>query len=152
MENIGTLLDTLVRLASLGASGVCIFAIFWIGWLLMRLPAGQDPERHKSLRYYMGTCIVIALISGGTGVANAMFNAQKVESLEREKNTIATNLDVANQEISSFGTQRAKMDGILNIVEKIIKQKEIEAAKTTKQTLNSQVQLLQQSIKQLQQP
>jgi len=81
-----------------------------------------------------------------------MFNAQKVESLEREKNTIATNLDVANQEISSFGTQRAKMDGILNIVEKIIKQKEIEAAKTTNQTLNSQVQLLQQSIKQLQQP
>lgn len=41
------LLDTLVKLASLGASGVCIFAIFWIGWLILRLPAGKDPERHR---------------------------------------------------------------------------------------------------------
>jgi hypothetical protein len=32
------LLDTLVRLASLGASGISIFAIFWIGWLIHGLP------------------------------------------------------------------------------------------------------------------
>ena len=75
------LLDTLVRLASLGASGISIFAIFWIGWLLLRLPSDADRERHKTLRFFMLVCLGIALISGGTGLANVMFKADKISKL-----------------------------------------------------------------------
>ena len=67
--------DTLIKLASLGTSGVCIFVIFWIGWLLRKPQENADPEHHKSLRFFMGTSIIIAIISGVTGIANARINA-----------------------------------------------------------------------------
>ena len=69
------LLDTLVKLAALGTSGVCIFAIFWIGWLILHLPEGATPERHKTLRMFMIITVIIAVISGAVGFVNAKFNA-----------------------------------------------------------------------------
>jgi hypothetical protein len=48
------LLNTLVKLATLGASGISIFAIFWIGWLLYRKAGSGNLEEHKTLRYFMG--------------------------------------------------------------------------------------------------
>ncbi len=62
------LLDTLVRLASLGASGVSIFAIFWVGWLIWRLPSDATRERHVTFRMFMIITVIIAVISGGTGL------------------------------------------------------------------------------------
>jgi hypothetical protein len=57
--------DQLVDLARLGTSGICILAIFWIGWSLRKPTDSPSPVRHKSVRMYMLTCTVIALISGG---------------------------------------------------------------------------------------
>ncbi len=152
MEGLDTLLDTLVRLASLGASGVCIFAIFWIGWLIMRLPIDASVEKHKTLRYYMGACILIAIISGGTGAANAIFNAEKVEVLKKEKSEVTAKLEESRNKISTYEIEAAKFDGILVVVENLLRQKEIEAGKTTNDTLKGQVDLLQQAIKDLKRP
>lgn len=78
------LLDTLVKLASLGTSGICIFAIFWIGWLILNPPSTPDKERHKTLRFFMIICAVIAVISAVTGITNAKFNADKISELEKQ--------------------------------------------------------------------
>lgn len=81
-------LDTLVKLASLGASGICIFAIFWIGWLLRKPQEHADVQHHKSLRYYMGTSVIIAIISASSGIANAMINAGINAELRGENDEI----------------------------------------------------------------
>jgi hypothetical protein len=57
-------LDTLVKLASLGTSGICIFAIFWCGWLLK-----QPKVNQKNMLVFMGFCVVIALIQLFAGLA-----------------------------------------------------------------------------------
>ena len=81
-------LDTLVKLASLGASGICIFAIFWIGWLLRKPQEHTDAQHHKSLRYYMGTSVIIAIISATSGIANSKINAGINAELRRENDQI----------------------------------------------------------------
>jgi hypothetical protein len=78
------LLDTLVKLASLGTSGVCILAIFWIGWLIYQTPSSAEAEKHKSLRYFMVSCIIIAVVSAMTGLISANFNAERITTLEGE--------------------------------------------------------------------
>lgn len=87
------LLDTLVKLASLGASGVCIFAIFWIGWLILRLPAEATPERHQTLRMFMIIAVIIALISGVTGLVNAKFTAAEISDLKEKNEELGTQFE-----------------------------------------------------------
>lgn len=78
------LLETLVKLASLGTSGICIFAIFWIGWLISRPGTSQDVERHRTLRFFMVVCIVISLVSAGTGLWSGHVDKQKMASLKTQ--------------------------------------------------------------------
>ena len=65
------LLDTLVKLASLGASGVCVLAIFWVGWLISKLDSTASVQQHRTVRLFMGMTIVIAVIAFASGIANA---------------------------------------------------------------------------------
>lgn len=113
----GTLLDTLVKLASVGASGICIFAIFWIGWLILHPPQSPDPERHRTLRFFMGTCVVIAIISAASGIANAIINADKISSLEETNTTLSAK--VHNLEKQQLQTREAAKG-----LQKVLKSKE----------------------------
>lgn len=76
------LLETLVKLASLGTSGICIFAIFWIGWLISRPVTSLDKERQRTLRFFMVVCVVISLVSAGTGLWSGRIDAQEIASLQ----------------------------------------------------------------------
>ncbi len=106
------LLDTLVRLASLGASGVCIFSIFWAGWLTMRLPAQADPERHKTLRFFMVICVLIASVSAGSGFLNVKFKAETIEDQGKQiakqsdeivaKQAMVRNLEDRHSRVTSY--------------------------------------------------
>ncbi|MEO0576118.1 MAG: hypothetical protein AAF004_11705 [Pseudomonadota bacterium] len=71
------LLDTVVRLAAFGTSGVCIFAVFWIGMIMRKPNKDASPEWYRSMRHYMTMCVLCGVITGASGVANAMFNADK---------------------------------------------------------------------------
>lgn len=53
--------DTLVKLASLGASGVAIFAIFWIGWLL-KSDTVNNVDKQGTIRCYIGFCCAIIVV------------------------------------------------------------------------------------------
>ena len=75
------LLNTL-NVVALGVSAVCIVAVFWAGWLLLRLPADATIEKQKSIRRYLVIGVVIALISSATGLMNTRINAQEAYGLE----------------------------------------------------------------------
>lgn len=95
------ILDTLVKLAALGTSGVSIFAIFWIGWLILNIPKDASPERHKTLRMFMVITVIIALISGATGFANAKFNADEIGTLTEEKKDLQSDFDAYKTKASA---------------------------------------------------
>jgi hypothetical protein len=61
--------NLLVKLASLGTSGICIFGIFCSGYLLLKNPAKLTKEHHHTLRYFMAACVAIAIISGASALA-----------------------------------------------------------------------------------
>ena len=71
------LLNTLIKLVTLGVSGVCIVAVFWAGWLLVRLPADATIERQRSIKRYLVIGVVIALISSATGLMNTRISARE---------------------------------------------------------------------------
>ena len=81
MPDTGQLMDTLVKLASLGTSGVCIFAIFWIGWLISRPEVSRSAERQRTLRSFMVFCIAILVVSAGGGVWS---DKRQVASLKKQ--------------------------------------------------------------------
>ena len=116
------LLDTLVKLASLGASGVCIFAIFWIGWLILRLPAEATPERHQTLRMFMIFVVIIALISGVTGLVNAKFTADEISDLKIRNKTL-------NSQFEQYKTETSKTiseyDNAAHSIAAVVKAKEL---------------------------
>lgn len=125
------LLDTLVKLASLGASGVCIFSIFWVGWLLLRLPPDASPDRHKTLRFFMGLCGFVAVISAASGVANAMFNANTIADVRDEKQAVErafeTFRDGAQEQLRKFQVMQAKNREVAESLEIILAEKELLA-------------------------
>jgi hypothetical protein len=87
MPDTGQLMDTLVKLASLGTSGICIFAIFWIGWLISRPEVSRSAERQRTLRSFMVFCIVILVVSAGGGLWN---DKQQIFSLKKQINEYET--------------------------------------------------------------
>jgi hypothetical protein len=72
------LLDTLVKLASLGTSGICIFGIFWIGYLILNPPKKSDPQRPGVLKFFMASCIAIALIAAAGNVFSAWYEKKQL--------------------------------------------------------------------------
>lgn len=99
--DLNMLSDLLVRLASLGASGVCIFAIFWTGWLITRIPPQADPERHRTIRFFMVICVFIALVSAGSGVMNAMYNQEDVNNANNATEQAEVALDETKEELQT---------------------------------------------------
>jgi formate hydrogenlyase subunit 3/multisubunit Na+/H+ antiporter MnhD subunit len=143
-------LDGLVKLASLGASGVCIFAIFWIGWLIPR----TDADRAKTLRYYMGTCIVIAIISAASGIANAMFNAETIKGLQAEKTSlVAKEAEAEAARVDAdkrLAETAAATKAITTSLEIVLNAKEAEALRTdAPPEIKNNIQILKKSVEQL---
>ena len=121
---MGALLNTLVKLASLGASGICIFAIFWIGWLILRPPENHDPERHRTLRAFMATCVVIAIISAASGIANAINNAGKISQIEKKNSTLESEISTLESEILALDRQQLQTKEAAKGLETVLRSKE----------------------------
>ena len=61
------LLDTAVKLAALGTSGVCVAGLVWTGLLVARLPAQVEQNKHSALRNYMLLCLGVSVVSAVSG-------------------------------------------------------------------------------------
>jgi len=83
------LLDTLVKLAAIGTSGICIFAIFWSGWLIYKT---TDAAKLDTIRYFINKVIIIAIISALSGGLNAVINAATIRKLEAKNAQMAVQL------------------------------------------------------------
>jgi formate hydrogenlyase subunit 3/multisubunit Na+/H+ antiporter MnhD subunit len=94
------LLDTAVKLAAAGMSGVCIFMALWSGYMISRLSDNASREKYRTVRQFMWICVVLALIAGSSGVANAYFNRDKIELARDEK--------VAAENVALTATTHAK--------------------------------------------
>jgi len=75
-------LETLVKLASLGTSGICIFVIFWAGWLLFKSSDHENEEVQKTLRFYLVVCVVVAVISAAAAFWGSPSLHKKIRMLE----------------------------------------------------------------------
>ena len=137
-----SLLETLVKLASLGASGICIFAIFWIGWLISRTPSGADPERHRTMRQFMAMCVAIAIIAGVTGYMTAQFRSETAEELFGK-------LDAANKTVQKHRELQSAAHAAVEMLEDTLRTKEIAAAADGSDEIRRQVKQLKESINRL---
>jgi len=88
------LLDTLVKLASLGASGVGIFAIFWAGRLIH---TAADTGKMKTYRFYMATAAVIVALSVVATGLNLYFDSNSLIVLQNQNS--ARTAELAQQKL-----------------------------------------------------
>ena len=148
-------LDELVKLASLGASGISIFAIFWIGWLLAHPPANVNKGWNRLAEIFIGACILLALISGASGIANAWFNRETINQLQSEKTSIAADLTKAEAERVAADRKLAESvastKAIAESLTIVLNAKEAEALRTSAQPeIQTSIQILKDNVKQLQ--
>lgn len=76
--------DNLVKLASFGTAGISILAVFITGVIIYRLPNNVSKEKIGILKFFIISCFIFVILSTGTGIANAVFNQQKIEKKEEK--------------------------------------------------------------------
>jgi hypothetical protein len=75
-------LDSLVRFAAAGASGVAILAIVFVGYVISKTTPETHPEKYKLIKSYMWMSVVVAIISGVSGILNFSINQNDVTKVE----------------------------------------------------------------------
>lgn len=75
--------DNLVKLASIGTAGISILAVFITGVIIYRLPNDVSEEKTGILKFFIISCFIFVILSTGTGIANAIFNQEKINEKEK---------------------------------------------------------------------
>lgn len=153
--------DTLVKLAGLGAGGICIFAIFWVGWLISKLPSDASARQHRTLRLFMAMTIGIAVIAFASGIANAWFNAQAIARVEQEKEAVESAADALAEEfdayqadtrstIAKYQAAAIRSEEVVKSLAMVVDEKEL-AAKEDRASpeMQSHIRILRKSIDRL---
>ena len=141
--------ETLVKLASLGTAGICIFVIFWTGWMIMRTPADASAQRYRILRQFMVVAVVVALISGVAGYLNAGREDAEFAALQEELDAVTTRLAVAESALQDQRTLQAQLRGVLTTLKRVVASKELAAAQSRSEELQRDVELLKGSVEDL---
>lgn len=92
MENLGSF-DLLVKLASFGTAGVCILAIFIIGYSIFKLPNDAPKWKPDLMKKFINASIIIAVITAVSGGLNAYFNQQKIKNADQGTANVANEYD-----------------------------------------------------------
>lgn len=132
-------LDDLVKLASLGTSGICIFGIFWTGFLLK---GGKDSENglyHQTLHKYMNMVIAIAVITGVSGVANAYIKQSDINRLEAKSAELTDERNKLKKENQAIIAANAK---VIKSIEKILANQQGATIRNTAPALKLQLKHL----------
>ena len=142
MENTETIgnLELLVKLASFGAAGISILAIFIIGTRIFNLPNDTSPVKASVLKFFMTTCIFMTTVCGVSGIANAYFNRNKIEQanenfeklgiayknevkmVEEEKKEIETTLVDLKRQLRNVSNLPTEVTTTINKAETGVKQ------------------------------
>ena len=100
-------MEQLVKLASFGTAGVSVLAIFWIGFNIYRLSDDAPAWKATLLSKFMNVCLIIAVISALSGVVNAYFNQNKVQ-------TATENLDIVMSEYDSLSSSFSNYKNVVD--------------------------------------
>jgi biopolymer transport protein ExbB/TolQ len=120
-----TTFDALVRLASFGATGIAILIVFWVGFVLIKLPKDASVEQHKSLRLYMGLCLCITLLSFICGLLNARHNADETKKASERATALNDQLEKAKSTQSAFRMMAVKTDETFKAMDALLESKEL---------------------------
>lgn len=156
-----SVLDTLVKLASLGASGVCVLAVFWVGWLISKLSDTASREKHRTVRLYMAMTLCIAVIAFASGIANAWFNATVISKVEQEKTQAETRTVELDKELNDYKSKtetmianlkvdQARSKAIVESLSMVVDEKELASREQdASPELKSHIRILKKSIEDL---
>lgn len=117
-------LETLVKLASAGTSGISIFVVFWCGYMVWKLPEDASPERHATLRFFMKIAFGITILSAITSASAAYWDFRTNQALRMENKHLANRVAISEEskeslvEINSqLVTQNSKLEKNLEQIE-----------------------------------
>ena len=101
--------ETLVRLAALGTSGVCVLIVFWCGHTIKNLPPDTARPKYRLISWYLLLCLFIAVISALTGVALAAY-------LDEERQSSRHTLEQSKQALAEM---RQEVDRLKDVIVKL---------------------------------
>lgn len=107
LQNFLEIDDNLVKLASFGAAGISVLAIFITGVIIYRLPNNVSKEKTGMLKYYLVACLIFALLTAASGILNALFNKAETEAKEAEKAEVVRQYE---QEARKWVEYRGEVD------------------------------------------
>jgi hypothetical protein len=134
METIGNL-EFLVKLASFGAAGISILAVFIIGSKVFNLPNDTSEIKASILRLYIRMCVFMTVVCGVSGIANAYFNRSRIENayekydklsssyqdqvkrIEDEKRTLQMNLEMLREQLGPVSQLSPEVSSAINRAE-----------------------------------
>lgn len=109
-ETIGNL-ELLVKLASFGAAGISILAVFLIGIKIFNLPNDTSPVKASLLKFFMGMCIFMTIICGVSSWANAYYTHGKVTEAKDNLNKLRVQY---KNEFDKVKREKIKIQASLN--------------------------------------
>ncbi|MBN1899838.1 hypothetical protein JW926_00765 [Candidatus Sumerlaeota bacterium] len=107
-------LDSLVKIASAGTSGVCVFAIFYSGNYLIKSGSKISTQQVKAFKFYMLMCIGIAVISAGSGIANAYYKYKEIETLKSKNATLYQKVEASQNQITTLKDEKEGLNKSLS--------------------------------------
>ena len=116
------LLETAVKLASAGMSGVCIFMALWSGYVIYKLPDNASKEKHRTVRQFMWICVLLSTIALTSGVANAYFSREKIVVAQQEKRQAETQTALALEQVTTAQASLANTKQSFTRVSELIAQ------------------------------
>lgn len=111
--------ESLVKLASLGTSGVCVLIVFIIGGNLFRLKNDTPEWKVSLIKKFMNTCMIIAIITGISGGANAYFNYNKAKIAKDDFIELGNRYE---KESAYWNNQKTQLESQLSSIKRSMQQ------------------------------
>jgi hypothetical protein len=138
-------LQDLIKLASLGTSGICIFVVFWVGYLIQKTNFEKEPYKRDTLRSYMWMCFAIAVVTALSGGANAYFNARTIADTKAKNEELTTTVQKKDTELT---TQQERMASLVKHLDIVLKDKRVQAESTSASpTVKQSIKVLEDIVK-----
>ena len=125
-EEPNVYLDTIIKLASIGAAGICIAGIILAYLMIRKLPKNASKELMSLIQFFIKACIFMALICTLSGAANAYFNQNKVveaqenaAKVQKQNDALKTRL---NAEVEKFNRNKLLLNNEINTLQRTLRQ------------------------------
>jgi len=92
-------LETLVKLAAAGTSGICIVCIVVSGIVILKTPENASAAKFQTIRFFIMSSVLIAVVSAASTFAASSLDAKARTSLKLDNQKLTTSLDRARNDV-----------------------------------------------------